>query len=176
MPFPQEQVAWMLANREKTFRYAFIPQLLAAIPLLWFAYSAGKTDVHLLLRGTRAEGRIVGFQKQQFRTNGGLISTGTRSRNVSLPIVEFEAEGALARFEDHKLIPSGEGVGWAVHVLYDRANPSLAMIDRSNWNYIPWGPALAIAAILSLASIKGLFVFLFKQKPEPTPNIQTGSA
>jgi len=39
------------------------------------------------------------------------------------------------------------------------------MIDRSNWNWLPWGPALAIAVLLLLASVKGLFLFLFGEKP-----------
>jgi hypothetical protein len=82
-----------------------------------------------------------------------------------LPIVEFEAEGVLASFEEHKLVPAGEGVGWTVPVLYDPANPSVAMIDRSNWNWLPWGPALAIAVLLLLTSLKGLFLLLFREKP-----------
>lgn len=171
MPFPQDQVAWLLANREKNSRYVFLPQLLAALALLAFAYFTGKADAHLLLKGARAEGRIVGFQKRLFRT------TGTRGRNVYLPIVEFEAGGALVRFEEQKLIRTGEGVGWTVPVLYDPANPSVAMIDRANWNWFPWGPALAIAALLLLSAVKGLFLFLFQRErePEPTPGIQTGS-
>ena len=178
MPFPQDQVAWLLANREKNFRYVFLPQLLAAMALLWFAYFTGKTDMHLLLKGAHAQGKIVGFQKQLFSTNRGLFSTGTRGRIVSIPIVEFEADGALTRFEEHKLLPTGEGVGWAVPVLYDPANPTDAMIDRANWNWFPWGPALAIAVLLLLSSIKGLFLFLFQRESqsEPAPDIQTGSA
>ena len=165
MPFPQEQVAWLLAHREKNSRYVFLPQLLVALALLGFAYFTGKANAHLLLKGAHAEGRIVGFQKRLFRTSNGLISTGTRGRNVYLPIVEFEAGGALVRFEEQKLIPTGEGVGWTVPVLYDPANPSVAMIDRANWNWFPWGPALAIAVLLLFSSIKGLFLFLFGEKP-----------
>ena len=131
--------------------------------------------MHLLLKGARTQGKIVGFQKRVFYANRNRISTGTPGRNVYLPVVEFEAEGVLARFEERKLVPSGEGVGWSVPVLYDPANPSVAMIDRYNWNWLPWGPALAIAVLLLLTSIKGLFLFLFQQNPEPTPGIQTGS-
>ncbi len=155
-----------------------MPQLLVAAVLFSFANSTGKTDMHLLLKGARTQGKIVGFQKQKFYSyrSRNRLSTGTPGYNVYLPIVEFESQGALARFEEHKVLPSGEGVGWEVPVLYDPANPSLAMIDRSYWNYIPWGPALAMAVILSLASIKGLFVFLFQRNPEPATNIETGNA
>ena len=175
MPFPQDQVAWLLANREKIFRFAFLPQLLVAVVLSSFAYSTGKTDVHLLLKGARTQGKIVGFQKRQFYRSRNRISTGTPGYNIYLPIVEFEAQGALARFEEHKILSGGEGVGWSVPVLYDPANPSVAMIDRSYWNWLPWGPALAIAVLLLLSSIKSLFLFLFQQNPEPTPGIRTGS-
>ena len=177
MPFPQQQVAWLLANREKVFRYTFIPQMLVAVVLLSFAYSIGKTDIHLLLNGAHTEGKIVGFQKRQFNAkNRTVLSTGRKGYSVYLPIVEFETQGSLARFEEHKLIQTGEGVGWLVPVLYDPSNPSLAMIDRGYWDWLPWGPALAIGVLLTLASIKGLFVFLFQRSPETVPGIQPGSA
>jgi len=165
LPFPQEQVAWLLANRKKIFRYAFLPQLLVAVVLSGFAYSTGKTDMHLLLKGARTQGKIIGFQKRVFYANRNRISSGTPGRNVYLPVVEFEAEGLLARFEEHKLVPTGESVGWAVPILYDPTNTSVAMIDRSYWNWLPWGPALAIAVLLLLTSVKGLFLFLFGEKP-----------
>ena len=164
MPFPQDQVAWMLANREKISRYAFVPQLLVALALLGFANFTGKTDMHLLLKGARTQGKIVGFQKQKFYRSRNRISTGTSGYTVYLPIVEYEAEGTLARFEEHKLLAGGEGVGWTVPVLYDPADPSVAMIDRSYWNWFPWGPALAIAVLLLLSSTKGLFLFLSREK------------
>jgi len=168
MPFPQEQAAWLLANREKVFRYAFIPQMLVAVILLDFVFFAGKTDIHLLLNGARTEGRIVSFQKRPFYTkNPSILSTGKKGYNVYLPIVEFEAQGSLLRFEEHKLKQTGEGLGWSVPVLYDPANPSVAMIDRSYWNWLPWGPALAIGLVVGLASLKGLFVFLFVRSNSP---------
>jgi hypothetical protein len=151
-----------------------VPQLLVAVVLLGVAYSTGKTDMHLLLKGTRTEGKIVGFQTRRFYTSNNRISTGTSGYNVYLPIVEFEAGGTLARFEEHKVLPSGEGVGWTVPVLYDPADPSGAMVDRAYWNWFPWGPALAIAVLLLFASIKGLFLFLFQRNPEPAPGTQTG--
>ena len=174
MAFPQEQVAWLLANRERVFRFAFIPQLLVAVVLLDFAYFTGKTDAHLLLKGARTEGKIVGFQKRQFyERNRTILSTGRKGYNVYLPIVEFEAQGSLVRFEEHKLMQTGEGVGWSVSVLYDAANPSVAMIDRSYWNWLPWGPALAIGLVVGLASLKGLFASLFV-RPSSQPMTHAG--
>jgi hypothetical protein len=77
------------------------------------------------------------------------------------------------RFEEHKLVPDGEGVGWPVAILYDPANVSLAMIDRPFWNWIPWAPALAMGAFLALVSLKGLFFFL--AFPQPAPSLAGGA-
>lgn len=165
MPFPQSQVEWILANRARIFRYAFLPQFLAAFVFLAFAHFTGKTNVHLLLNGVRTRGKIVGFQKRQLHTYRNPSSTGMYGRNVYLPIVEFAAQGAIARFEESKLVNRGEGVGWPVPVLYDPANPSVAMIDRPFWNWIPWAPALAIGMFLALAALQGLLAFLASPQP-----------
>ena len=160
MPFPEQQVQWALANRAKILRYAFVPQLLAAVALLSFAYFIGKTEVHLLLNGARTRGKIVGFHRTELHTHRNPSSNGVYGRTVYLPIVEFEAQGDKVRFEEHKLVHSGEGVGWPVAVLYDPNKASVAMIDRPFWNWIPWAPALAMGAFLALVSLKGLFACL----------------
>jgi hypothetical protein len=164
MPFPQSQIDWMLANREKLFRYAFIPQFLVAVALLSVAYFTGKTDVHLLLNGARTQGKIVGFQRRELHTHRNPSSTGMYGRIVYLPIVEFQAQGTVVRFEEPKLVAHGESVGWPVSVLYDPANATLAMIDRPFWNWMPWAPALAIGVLLALASLKGLFSLAVTQR------------
>jgi hypothetical protein len=171
MPFLQSQVEWALANRVKIFRYAFVPQLFVALALLAFAHFSGKTDVHLLLNGTRTRGKIVGFQRRQLQTHRNPSSTGMFGRNVYLPVVEFQAQGAIVRFEESKLVAQGESLGWPVNVLYDPANVCVAMIDRPFWNWIPWAPALAIGAFLALISLKGLFIFI--ALPQPAPSLRT---
>jgi hypothetical protein len=173
MPFPHQQVEWLIANRAKILRYAFVPQLLAAVALLSVAHFTGKTEVHLLFNGARTRGKIVGFQPMQLHRYRTPTSTGIFGRTVYLPIVEFEARGTLVRFEEHKLVPDGEGVGWPVAVLYDPGNVSLAMIDRPIWNWIPWAPALAMGAFLAIVSLKGLFVFL--AFPQPASGLATGA-
>jgi len=173
MPFPEQQVEWMLANRAKILQYAFVPQLLVAVALLSLAYFTGKTDVHLLFNGARAPGKIVGFQPRQLHTHRNPSSNGVYGRTLYLPIVEFEALGDKVRFEERKLVAHGEGIGWPVTVLYDPNNVSMAMIDRPFWNWIPWAPALAIGAFLVLVSLKGLFVFLVFAPP--TPDVATGT-
>jgi hypothetical protein len=173
MPFPQQQVEWLLANRAKILRYAFVPQLLAAVVLLGVAYYTGKIDIHLLFNGARTRGKIVGFHRTELHTHRNPSSNGVYGRIVYLPIVEFEAQGAVVRFEERKLVSSGEGVGWPVAVLYDPNNVSLAIIDRPFWNWIPWAPALAMGAFLALVSLKGLFVFLASS--EPSSSFATGA-
>jgi hypothetical protein len=150
----------MLANRLKILRYAFVPQFLVAVALLSIAYFTGKTDFHLLLKGARTRGKIVGFQRRELHTHRNPSSNGMYGRIVYLPIVEFEAKGTIVRFEDSKLVSHGENIGWPVAVLYDPGNVSRAMIDRPFWNWIPWAPALAIGVLLALASFRGLFASL----------------
>jgi hypothetical protein len=166
MPFPQEQVAWVLANREKIFRYYFIPQALAALLFLSFSYVTGKDHAHLLLSAARTQGVIVGLKpvRMQSRSNSG----GTAFvQTVYLPAVEFRAGDRVVHFQEWKGSASNGGLGLSVPVLYDPANPAIAMIDRSYWNWLPWAPCFAIGLILALASIKGLFAFLFHRAPLP---------
>jgi len=125
MPFPQSQVEWVLANRARILRYACVPQFLAGVALFAFAHFTGRTDLHLLVRGARTQGKIVGFQRRQLHTHRSPSSTGMFGRNVYLPIVEFEAQGTVVRFEDSKLVSQGESVGWL--------SPSSTIPARSPW-------------------------------------------
>ncbi|HKW34092.1 MAG TPA: DUF3592 domain-containing protein [Candidatus Acidoferrum sp.] len=175
MPFPQQQVEWMLANREKIFRYYFIPQALAAFLFLTFSYATGKVHAHLLLHGVRTNGTIVSLKPVQMQTRSRDGSSGL-SETIYEPAVEFRAGERLVRFQEWKGQASNAGLGWSVPVIYDPADPSFAMIDRSYWNWLPWAPCFAIGLILALASIKGLFLFLFQRSPEPAPGIETRSA
>jgi hypothetical protein len=160
MPFPQDQVAWVLANREKIFRYYFIPQALAALLFLSFSYTTGKDHAHLLLGAARTQGVIVGLKP----VRGG---SSTFKQTVYLPAVEFRAGDHVIHFQEWKGRTYNAGLGSSVPVLYDPANPSIAMIDRSYGNWLPWAPCFAIGLILALASIKGLFAFLFRRNPAP---------
>jgi hypothetical protein len=171
MPFPQDQVAWILANRERIFRYYFIPQALAALVFSSFAYGTGKVHAHLLFVATRTQGVIVGLKpvRMQSRSSTGGASFG---QTVYLPAVEFRAGDRVIHFQEWKGKASNGGLGSSVPVLYDPADPSIAMIDGSYRNWLPWAPCFAIGLILALASIKGLFAFLFRRAPllEETPS------
>ena len=79
MPFPQEQVAWLLANRERfsrPSRYFFILQFLVAAIFLSFGYGTGTVHARLLFRSARTQGTIVDFKT-------ALISSSSSSGSSS---------------------------------------------------------------------------------------------
>jgi hypothetical protein len=166
MSVSQDQVDWLRANGARLFRYAFIPQLLVGLVFLGFSYRTGKDFVHLLRKGARTQGKIVGFQPVLIQTHRSPSSTGSLGRTVYLPVVEFRAADRLVRFREQKLVPNGEGVGWSATVLYDPSDLSIAMVDRSSWNWLPWAPFFAIGFVVGLAGLKGFCDFLFRQDPE----------
>jgi hypothetical protein len=163
MPYPQDQVAWILANREKISRYAFIPQALVAFLFLGFAYNTGKVHAHVLLRGARTQGIIVGLKPVRMQSSGST----TFAKTIYEPTVKFRAGDRLVVFQEWKVQSSAGGLGWPVPVLYDPANPSYAMIDRSYLNWLPWAPCFFIGLILAMSSIKGVFAFLPQREPAP---------
>jgi hypothetical protein len=166
MPNPQDQVAWVLANREKIFRYYFIPQALVAVLLLSFAYGTGKVHAHLLLRGVRTQGQIVELRPVRVHTRSGSSATFF-ARTVYMPVVEFRTGERLVRFQEWKGSESDAGRESSVPVLYDPNDVSFAMMDRASWNWLPWAPCFAMGLILALASIRGLFAFLFRRSLSP---------
>jgi hypothetical protein len=154
MPFPQDQVAWLLANHSRIARYMFIPQLVAAFLFLGFAYVTGKVHAHLLITGARTQGKIIALVpvRVQDRTRSGTTSITT----IYEPVIEFAAGDHVLRFQEWKGSRSNAGLGSAVPVLYDPANPSLAMMDRGPANWLPWAPCFAIGLILALAALRGI--------------------
>jgi hypothetical protein len=165
MSVSQDQVDWLRGNGARLLRYAFIPQLLVALVFLGFTYRTGKDFVHLLRKGARTRGKIVGFQPVLFQTHRSPSSTGSLGRTVYLPVVEFRVDDRLVRFREQKLLPNGEGIGWSATVLYDPSDLSIAMVDRSSWNWFPWAPFFVIGLVVGLAGLKGFCDFLFRQAP-----------
>ena len=87
-----------------------------------------------------------------------------RSGNVTsvttgyMPVVEYRAFADNAvRFEDW-LGSSTPGkrnhLNQVVQVLYDPADPSVAMIDRPIWNWIPWAPIIIVGVLLIISGIR----------------------
>ncbi|HKD50739.1 MAG TPA: DUF3592 domain-containing protein [Candidatus Acidoferrum sp.] len=165
MPFPQEQVAWLLANRERISRYIFIPQLLAAAIFLSFAYSTGKVHARLLFRSARTQGTIVDFKSAliSHRSSSGSSSYST----IYEPLVEFAVNDRTFHVQEWKGSESRAGIGSSAPVIYDPVDPSVAMLDRGPSNWLPWAPCFVIGLVVGLASLKGFFVFLFARPSSP---------
>jgi hypothetical protein len=155
MPFPQDQVAWMLANRSTVFRYIRVLQLITGLILLALGYHMGNKPFHLIRTGERTHGRIVAYQARTFTSAGA----GNRSSSTTtgyMPIVEFRTNDSSVRFEDWLGSPRQAALNSAVPVLYDRATPTVAMIDRPVGNWLPWAPVFALGLFLLLVGIKNL--------------------
>jgi hypothetical protein len=164
MPFPQEQIDWLMANRARIIRWMFIPQLLIALLFLGFAYRTGRTHVRVLLRGVHAQGTIISVRPVRITTSSTSRSGVSSSSVIYLPLVEFMVQGRLIRFEEWKGTQSNSGVGSSVSVLYDPVEVSSAMLDRRMWNWLPWGPCFIIGAILFVAGLTG-FLSLMRYAP-----------
>jgi hypothetical protein len=145
-------VARVLSNREKILRYAWILQLFAGLVLLGVAYLMGHSHFHLIREGVRAQGIIVGYKQQNFRRSSDSFST-----TGYMPIVEFRANDRFVQFQDWLGSSIAGSTNVPVIVLYDPANPTLAMIDRPAWNWLPWAPILAVGLFLVLVAINGFF-------------------
>jgi len=144
----------MTANRKKVFRYAWIPQLFAGLVFLGLGYFMGHAHFHLIREGVRAPGRIVSYEQKSFRSS----SSGTSSTTTSyMPVVEFHTNDRFIQFQDWLGTNIAGNANVPVIVLYDPANPSVAMIDRPAWNWLPWAPIAAVGLFLVLVAIKGFF-------------------
>jgi len=151
MASAEELVAWMTSNREKIFRYAWILQVFAGLVFLGLGYLMGHEHYHLLRAGVRAPGTIIGYKQKNFRSSSGSSSTGY------MPIVEFHTNDRFLQFQDWLGSNSTGARNDPVIVLYDPANPTVAMIDRPVWNWLPWAPIFALGVFLLLVSINGFF-------------------
>jgi hypothetical protein len=154
LAFLEKLIASLTGNPQKFFRYLYIPQFLVGLFLLGLAYFMGHDHYHLIREGARTFGTIVGYQQQQFVSS----SRNTTSTSTGyMPVVEFQARDRRAQFKDWlgARVPGSTNV--SVVVLYDPANPSLAMIDRPVWNWLPWAPILAVGLFLVLVGINGFF-------------------
>lgn len=173
-PSLEQAVSWILANREKIFRYLFIPQLLAAAIFLSFSYATGKVHARLLSRSARTQGTIVGFQSALISHRSG--SANSYWSTIYEPLVEFTANGRVFRVQEWKGSESRVGLGSSVPIIYDPADPSVAMLDRGPSNWLPWALCFVIGLIFALAALKGLFAFLLHRNPQCTAGAQTTGA
>jgi hypothetical protein len=150
----EKLVAQLTSNREKILRYAWIPQLFAGLVFLGLGYFMGHAHFHLIREGVRAPGRIVDYKQKSFRSSSGATSSTT---TAYMPIVEFHTNERFIQFQDWLGTSIAGNKNVPVMVLYDPANPSVAMIDRPAWNWLPWAPIFALGLFLVLVAIKGFF-------------------
>ena len=150
----EKLVAQLISNREKILRHAWIPQLFAGLVFLGLGYFIGHAHFHLIREGVRAPGRIVGYKQESFKRSSSSTSSTTTSY---MPIVEFHTNERFIQFQDWLGARIEGSKNVPVMVLYDPANPSVAMIDRPAWNWLPWAPILALGLFLVLVAMKGFF-------------------
>jgi hypothetical protein len=154
MASSEQLVARVLSHREKILRYAWIPQVFGGLVFLGLGYFMGHAHFHLIRQGVRAPGRIVGYKQENFRSSS---STTFSTTTGYMPIVEFHTSDRFVQFQDWLGTGIAGSTNVAVIVLYDPANPSVAMIDRPVWNWIPWAPTFGVGLLLFLSAINGFF-------------------
>jgi hypothetical protein len=162
MASSEQVVARVLANREKILRYAWIPQLFAGLVFLGLGYFMGHEHFHLIRSGMRAPGTIVAYKQESFRSSSSNTSSTTTGY---MPIVEFHANDRFVQFQDWLGTHVAGNTNVPVTVLYDPADPPVAMIDRPVWNWIPWAPTFAVGFLLTLSAINRFFR---SQRPRET--------
>lgn len=126
-------------------------QFATGIFLVLLGLSIGKARIAVLADAGRATGRVVSYEARSMPRGS---RPGGRS-TAWMPVVEFPAGTRVVRFTDWL----GSSVRTAgqdgVPVIYRRAEPSLAMIDRPVGNWLPWAPTLALGLFLALDAMRG---------------------
>jgi hypothetical protein len=150
----EELVAQITSNREKILRYAWIPQVLGGLVFLVLGYYMGHSHFHLIREGVRAPGRIVSYKQETFRRASGSGST------AYMPVVEFHTSDRFVQFKDWLGSSVAGSNNVSVIVLYDPANPAIAMIDRPLGNWLPWCPVFAVGVLLLLGSVRSALLSL----------------
>jgi hypothetical protein len=152
MAFPDDQVAWLLNNKPTVLRYTHGLQIIAGLALMTLGFHTGHAHFHLLPAGIRTQGRIIAYRQEQFPRSG---SQTFRSTGY-MPVVEYRIGDRSVQFQDWLGKPVAGPINVPVTVLCDATNPSLAMIDRPIWNWLPWSPILAVGLFLLLVGFSGL--------------------
>jgi len=152
MDSPEEIVTRLTRAGPTYLRYIFILQGFTGLLLISLAYFMGAAHFHLIRAGIRTSGNIVGYQQKTFARSSGSNSSSTTGY---MPIVEFHAGDRVFQFQDWLGTNIAGNKNVSVIVLYDPANPSVAMIDRAVWNWIPWAPTFAVGLFLVFVAIRG---------------------
>jgi hypothetical protein len=144
--------AWIERNGARIRRATLWAQIATGMFLMGLGYRIGNVQFDLIREGVRTSGRIVRFEYVTYSTTG---ARGARSSTSAFhPIVEFEVDGRRVRFRDRIGSASG-GLNDVVPVLFSAERPSMAMIERPFWNWIPWAPTFIVGAFLLLVGAIG---------------------
>ncbi len=139
---------WTTNNKAKVLRYTRVVQAVTGLFLMLLGCYIGIEHFHLVTRGVRTWGTIVGY-KEEIMSNGSEV----RWQTAFMPIVKFQAGNRVIQFKDW-MGANAAVLNVRVTVLYDPVNPSSAMIDRPVMNWIPWAPTFAVGLFLVLVAIK----------------------
>lgn len=135
-------VQWALSNQNAVRRGLAIAQVAAGLALCGLGYAAGREHLHLILDGSRTQGRIISYRQVRMPNSGGATWDV-----IALPKVEFVTDGQTFHFEDW-MGSESEVLNLPVLVLYDPSHPATAMIDRRVMNWVPWAPMIAVGMLL----------------------------
>ena len=143
---------WAGVNGIKVKRYRSTVAIVVGLSTMYFTYHLGNANFFLLLDGIKTEGKIVEYKQQVFVDSNRSYST------IFMPVVEFKIGDKDVRFRDWLGNRSNSLPGEFVPVIYNSANPSIAMVDRPVWNWIPFAIFTA-GLLLVLVSIKNWIKF-----------------
>lgn len=127
--------------------------LIVGLTFLIFGIYISRPRVYVLAGPAKTVGRVTGYVR---RTGYVWNAQHTAQYTVTAyhPTVAFQVTGQLVSFEDWRGIQTFSPVNSAVPVIYDRRDPSKAMIDRSFWNFIPWAPVTILGFLISLDALR----------------------
>ena len=143
---------WAGENGNKVERYRSIVAIVVGLFTMYFTYLLGNANFFLLLDGIKTEGKIVEYKQQV------LVDSNRSYSTVFMPVVEFKIGDKDVRFRDWLGNRSNSLPGEFVPVIYNSANPSIAMVNRPVWNWIPFSIFIA-GLLLVLVSIKNWIKF-----------------
>lgn len=143
---------WAGENGNKVERYRSTVAIVVGLSTMYFTYHLGNANFFLLLDGIKTEGKIVEYKQQAF------VDSNRSSSTIFMPVVEFKIGDKDVRFRDWLGNRSNSLTGEFVPVIYNSANPTIAMVDRPVWNWIPFSIFIA-GLLLVLVSIKNWIKF-----------------
>jgi hypothetical protein len=144
-PWPGRIAEWIRVHGPKVQRGLPWVQIAVGLLLAALAWHMGHEQFALLRGGSHTSGRIVRFEQ--------VTSSNAASRPYFAlhPVVEFEAGGRRVQFRDRIGSQSSGGLNETVAVLFDAQQPSIAMIERPVWNWLPWAPIFLVGLLLLVA-------------------------